>query len=94
MALLSRLCSQLLSHRLFQLVYASLFPLYAAVHARKNYALQVQMHQHRHLTFRQMGLADELIFSAAGEAEGEGAEGQGQKAAGDGTAISYQHASQ
>jgi hypothetical protein len=63
-SLLQRLCTQLLCHRVLSLLYDSLFPLYCCVSARKNAALQLQLYRHRHLTFRQMGLAEELIFAS------------------------------
>ena len=89
LSLLSRLCSGLLSHQVFTLVHSALFSLYAVVHARRNFALQAQIFNHRSLTFKQMGLADELIFSAAADSpnDAQGMENEGH-------AISYQHASQ
>jgi len=80
-ALLSRACTQLLNHRVVQLVYSVLFPLYSCVCARKTAALQAQLHAHRHLTFRQMGLAEELIAVTRGSGSSNGE-----------TDISYQHA--
>jgi len=78
-SLLQRLCTQLICHRVLSLLYSSLFPLYCCVSARRNTALQMQLYRHRTLSFRQMGLAEELIFTNNNSTSGD---------------ISYQHASQ
>ena len=91
--LLTRLVTQCVTHHIFQLIHRTLFPLYEATLLRKTSHLLSVIEQNRALTFKEMGLSEELISIGTIEDEKNHQHTEKEDQNG-GTVISYQHASQ